>query len=452
MKLLKITTLVIALFTPCLLFGQENVQNREFSLQACLDYALENNVEIKNASLDRDIAKAQVGETTAQGLPQVNINLDVTNNYNLRKAIIDASNFDPTVPEGTEVEFAFGLQYDGNAGIRLDQMLFDGSYFVGLRAARTFKELSEKNHIKTKVDVVDAVTKAYYLVVVSEDRYELLNSNLGRYDTLLHETTLLYENGFAEKIDVNRVKVLNNNTASALNNAKEVLRLSYDLLKFQMGYPVKDPIVITDKIADITIDFKQNEVSEFDYSDRIEYSQLLTNRTLAELQKKNNQVQYLPKLDLFANLGYNTNTNQSSQLFDFGDRWLSNGNIGLSMQIPVFDGLRKKYRIQQNKIEIQQIENQIGFLKNNIDLEITQSQNALKVNVANLTSQRENMQLSGEIYDVSKIKYAEGVGSNTDVVNAATTYREAQTNYYNALYEALIAKVELDRVLGKLLN
>ncbi len=452
MKLLKITSLVIVLVNPLVTIAQETEQKQEFSLQTCIDYALKNNVDVINSSLERDIAKAQVGETTAEGLPQININVDLTNNFNLRKAIIDASNFDPSVPEGTEVEFAFGLQYDGNAGIQLSQLIFDGSYFVGLRAARTFKELSEKNHIKSKIDVVDAISKAYYMAVVSEDRYALLKSNLGRYDTLLTETTLLFENGFAEKIDVNRVKVLNNNTKSALKSAEEVLRLSYDLLKFQMGYPVKEPIIITDKIEDITIDFKEAEISEFDYSDRIEYSQLLTNRSLAELQKKNNQVQYLPKVDLFANLGYNTNTNMSSQLFEFGDRWLSNGNIGLSMQIPVFDGLRKKYRIQQNKIQIAQIDNQIGFLKNNIDLEITQSQKALAVNVENLSSQKENMELAGEVYDVTKIKYAEGVGSNTDVVNAATTYRESQTNYYNALYEALIAKVELDRVLGKLLN
>lgn len=452
MKLLKITSLIIALSSPMGLLGQDPNQQQKFSLQACIDYALENNENVINASLERDIAKAQVGETTAAGLPQININADLTNNYNVRKAIVDASNFDPTVPEGTEVEFAFGLQYEGTAGIKIDQLIFNGSYFVGLKAARTFKELSEKDHIKSKIDVIDAVTKAYYLAIVSEDRHELLKTNLSRYDTLLYETSIRYDNGFVEKIDVSRVKVLTNNTRAALKNAETLVKFSYDVLKFQMGYPVKADIVLGDKIGDIIFDFHQQEISEFDYSDRIEYSQLLTNRVLAELQKKNNQVQYLPTVDLFANLGYNTGTNFSNQLFNFGDRWLSNGNVGLSFNIPVFDGLRKKYRIQQNKIQIQQIDNQLNLLKNNIDLEINQSQNGLDANVENLKAQQENMQLALEIYDVTKIKYGEGVGTNTDVIDAATAYREAQTNYYNALYDALVAKVELERVLGKLLK
>ena len=452
MKLLKINSLIFALIIPAGLFAQNERQATGFSLQNCIDYALKNNREVLNTDLDKDIARAQVGETTADGLPQINLDADVTNNYRVRRSIVDASNFDPTAPEGTEVEIAFGLQYEGNAGLNLRQMVFDGSYFVGLRAARTFKELSEKDHIKSKIDVVDAVTKAYYVTLVSQDRYDLLKVTLKRYDTLLNETSILYENGFAEKIEVNRVKVLVNNTRISVKNAEEVLRSSYDLLKFQMGYPVRQPIFLADKISDIIFEYKQQEVADFDYSDRIEYSQLLTNRQLAELQRKNNQVQYLPKIDLFANFGYNTGTNLSDQLFDFNDRWLNNGNVGLAINVPVFDGLRKKYKIQQDKLQIQQIDNQISLLKDNIDLEINQAQNQLRVNIENLEAQRENMELSKEVYDVAKIKYTEGVGANTEVLDATTDYREAENNYYEALYNALIGKVELERVLGKLLK
>ena len=452
MKLLKINSLLFVLMIPMGVLAQNKNETSKFSLQDCIEYALKNNVDVLNADLDRDIAKAQVREITADGLPQINIDAELTNNYNVQKSIIDASNFDPTVPEGTEVEFAFGLKYVGNAGLNVRQMVFDGSYFVGLRAARTFKELSDKNHIKSKVDVVDAVTKAYYVTLVSQDRYELLQVNLKRYDTLLNETSILYENGFAEKIEVNRVKVLFNNTKVAVKNAEEVLRVSYDLLKFQMGYPVQEQITVADKISDIAFEYQLKEVGDFDYSDRIEYSQLLTNRQLIELQRKNNQVQYLPNIDLFANLGYNTGTNFSDQFLKFNDRWLSSGNVGLAIHIPVFDGFRKKYLIQQDKLQIEQIDNQISLLKNNIDLEITQAQNALSVSIENLEAQQENMELSKEVYDVAKIKYTEGVGANTEVLDATTDYREAQNNYYEALYDALIGKVEFDRVLGKLLN
>ena len=452
MKLLKINSLLFALIIPMGMLAQNKNEASKYSLQDCIDYALKNNVDILNANLDRSIAKAKVGETTANGLPQINLDVDLTNNYNVQKSVIDANNFDPNVPVGTEVEFAFGLQYVGNAGLSIRQMVFDGSYFVGLRAARTFKELSEKDHIKSKVDVIDAVTKAYYVALVSQDRYELLQVNLKRYDTLLNETSILHENGFAEKIEVNRVKVLFNNTKVAVKNAEEVLRVSYDLLKCQMGYPVREQIMRADKITDIAFEYQLKEISNFDYSDRIEYSQLLTNRQLIELQRKNNQVQYLPNIDLFANLGYNTGTNFSDQFLKFNDRWLSSGNVGLAIHIPVFDGLRKKYLIQQDKLQIEQIDNQITMLKNNIDLEIAQAQNTLRVSIENLEAQQENMQLSKEVYDVAKIKYTEGVGANTEVLNATTDYREAQNSYYEALYDALIGKVEFDRVLGKLLN
>ena len=452
MKLLKINSLLFALVIPVGLLAQSEGQATRFSLQDCIDYALKNNEEILNTDLGRDIANAQVGETTADGLPQINLDADVTNNYSILKSFVDASDFDPTAPEGTEVEIAFGLQYTGNAGLNLRQMVFDGSYFVGLRAARTFKELSEKDHIKSKVDVIDAVTKAYYVTLVSQDRYDLLKVTLKRYDTLLNETSILNENGFAEKIDVNRVKVLVNNTRIAVKNAEEVLRASYDLLKFQIGYPVSQPITLADKISDIVFEYKHEDVVNFDYSDRIEYSQLLTNRQLVELQRKNNQVQYLPKIDVFANLGYNTGTNFSDQLFDFNDRWLRNGNVGLAINVPVFDGLRKKYKIQQDRLQIEQIDNQISSLKNNIDLEIRQAQNSLKVNIENLEAQKENMELSKEVYDVARIKYTEGVGANTEVLDATTDYREAENSYYEALYNALIGKVELERVLGKLLK
>ena len=452
MKQLKINSLILALIIPGGLFAQGERQTTSFSLEDCIEYALKNNEEISNMDLAREIAKAQVGETTADGLPQINLNADLTNNYSIRKSIVDASNFDPTAPEGTEVELEFGLQYEGNAGLNLRQMIFDGSYFVGLRAARTFKELSEKDHIKSKIDVVDAVTKAYYVTLVSQDRYDLLKVTLRRYDTLLDETSVLFENGFAEKIEVNRVKVLVNNTRIAVKNSEEVLRNSYDLLKFQMGYPVRQPIALADKISDIIFEYQQQDIVDFDYSDRIEYSQLLTNRQLIELQRKNNQVQYLPTIDLFANFGYNTGTNLSDQLLDFNDRWLNNGNVGLALNVPVFDGLRKKYRIQQDKLQIQQIDNQISLLKNNIDLEILQAENSLRVNMQNLEAQKENMELSEEVYDVARIKYTEGVGANTEVLDATTDFREAENSYYEALYNALIGKVELERALGKLLK
>ena len=424
-------------------------ETHSFSLEECINYALENNQNSKNASYEKEIADAQVRETTARGLPQVNLNSGLNYNYELQKSLLPATIFDPNAAPGDEVKFSFGQAYDGNVVLTASQLLFDGSFFVGLQAARTYRELSTKEHIKTQIDVAEAVSKAYYNVLVNEERYELLEVNLGRLDTLLRDTEAMYENGFAEKIDVNRIKVQHNNLKVQIDNTKQLLGLSRDLLKFQMGMKLGDSIELTDKLEEV--DFAIVEKSDFSYNERIEYSQLQTNQTLVNLDMKNNRVQYLPSLYANFNYGYNTQTGQSSELFD-GNRWLNFGTLGLTLSMPIFDGFLKSNRIQKNKIQLRQIEESFDMLENSIDLEVRQSKINLTTAIDNMVAQKENSELAKEIYDVAKIKYQEGVGSNLEVTNADADYKEAQTNYYDALYNALVAKVELEKAYGDLIK
>lgn len=441
----KLATLLFVLATK-LVMAQENYN---FSLQECIDFALENNQNSKNASYEKEIADAQVRETVARGLPQVNLNSGINYNYELQKSILPAQFFDPDAAEGEEAKVAFGQDYDGNIVLSASQLLFDGSFFVGLQAAKTYRELSTKEHIKTQIDVAEAVSKAYYNVLVNEERYELLEVNLGRLDTLLHDTQAMFDNGFAEKIDVNRIKVQHNNLKVQMDNTKQLLGLSRDLLKFQMGMGLNNTIVLTDELE--AVDFAVIEKSDFSYNERIEYSQLQTNMALVNLDMKNNRVQYLPTLYANLNYGYNTQTGQSSQLFD-GQRWLNFGTLGVTLSMPIFDGFLKSNRIQKNKIQAKQIEESFDMLENSIDLEINQAKINLSTAMDNMVAQKENSELAREIYDVAKIKYQEGVGSNLEVTNADADYKEAQTNYYDALYNALVAKIELEKAYGQLIK
>ncbi|ELR72356.1 outer membrane efflux protein [Fulvivirga imtechensis AK7] len=448
---MKYAVSLILVFT--LFVGQIKAQEDAaggYTLQECIDYALKNNQNLINKAYDKEIAETQVGETLSRGLPQVNIEAGVNYNFEPQKSLLPARMLDPNAPEGREVEFSFQQKYDGNVGLKLSQLIFDGSFFVGLEAAKTYKELSTKEYIKTEIDVIEAVSKAYYNALVTEERYELLRANLARLDTLLNDTKVMYDNGFAEKIDVSRLKVQHNNLKVQVDNTAKLLELSEDLLQFQMGMHVSEEITLTDKLEEVA--FSDPSIDEdFSYNERIEYSQLQTNMALANLDLKNNKVQYIPTLYANFNYGYNTQTSQSDQLFK-SNRWLNYGTTGLSLNIPVFDGLLKSNRIQKNKIQIRQIEQTFEQLENSIDLEIKQA----KVNMVNameqMRAQRENMDLAEEIYNVTKIKYQEGVGSNLEVVEADTDYKESQTNYYNALYEALVAKVELDKAYGQLKN
>lgn len=437
------------LLTGAAIAQQEGAKG--LSLQECVEYALNNNQDVINAAYEKEIAQTQVGETLSRGLPQVNIDAGINYNFEPQKSLLDASTFDPNVPEGQEVEVSFQQKYDGNVALSVRQLIFDGSFFVGLQASKTYKELSTKEHIKTQIDVVEAVSKAYYNVLVTEEQFELLQVNLARLDTLLNETQIMYNNGFAEKIDVSRLKVQHNNLKVQVENTEKLLTINRDLLKFQMGMPITETIALTDQLEEVVLTEPTLDSEGFNYTERIEYSQLQTNMALANLDLKNNKVQYIPTLYANFNYGYNTQTSESSQLFET-NRWLNFGTAGLSLNIPVFDGFLKSNRIQKNKIQIRQIEKSFEQMENSIDLQINQA----KINMANsleqMKAQRENMELAEEIYNVTKIKYQEGVGSNFEVVEADADYKEAQTNYYNALYDALVAKVELEKAYGTLLK
>ncbi|MEQ8903824.1 TolC family protein [Ekhidna sp.] len=429
--------------------GVQAQERTSLSLEDCINYALGNNEQLKIKQLDKEIAEAEVRKTISMGLPQANVNGGLNYNFEPQKSLIDISTFDPSVPEGTEQEVSFVQKYDGNIGLSVDQLIFDGSYFVGLQAARTYKELSTKEHIKSQIDIVEAVSKAYYNTLIAEEQLELLERNMGRLDTLLDETQEMYNAGFAEKVDVDRIRVNYNNLRVELSKSRQLKDISRKLLKFQMGMDLNQPIELTQNLEEVEINTPAIPSETFDYGQRIEFSQLQTNRSLAYLDMKNNRVQYLPKIYARLGYGWNTAAPTGSQVFE-SRRWLDNGVLGVTASIPIFDGFLKSNKIQQNKLQVKQIENQMSFVKKNIDLEIEQSQISLSSQIEMLEVQKQNMELAQEVYDISKIKYQEGVGSNLEVINADASLKEAQTNYLNALYQAITSQIELKKALGTL--
>jgi outer membrane protein len=419
-----------------------------FSLQQANEYALEHNQSILNAQLDIEVAEGVVKENIATGLPQINANVDLAYNFSLPVSFLP-SEFIPGAPPGEQVAIEFGTKYSGNASIGANQMIFDGVFFVGLEAAKTYRELSTKNHIKSKIDVVEAVSKAYYSVLVNRLTLELVEKNYGRLDSLLQETKAMYTSGFAEKIDVNRVQVQFNNIKINQENTKKMLAISENLLKFQMGMPINQGINLTDELGLEMFDDSE-EVSE-GYENRVEYSILKTQERLALLDIKRTKVEYLPRLDLYASLGAIAGTGAGASLFNIGNEWFEFGLAGVKMSVPIFDGLRKQKVLQQKKTKLAQVHNNFDFLENSINLEIDQKYIEYDNSIKFMNVQLENMKLSKEVYDVTKEKYQEGVGSNLEVINADADYKEAQTNFFMALYNTLIAKVDYKKSIGKLL-
>jgi outer membrane protein TolC len=405
------------------------------------------------AGLETERSRMDVGEYRAQGLPQVNGNLSLNKNLRIRTTFVPAIIFDPNAAEGELAPVQFGTPYDGDLGLSISQMLFDGSFFVGLKASKMYTNLAREQQKLTKIDVAEQVSKAYYAVLINEATLELVQTNYDRIDTLLRETRIMYENGFAEKIDVNRTQVEFNNIKTNLENTRRSLEVSKKLLKYQMGMPIEQPLEIAEDISDLNFQYGETLLLEPDVNRRVEYAQLLTQEELAMLNLKNNQFAYLPTLDLNMNIGQNAGVEQSSNLFQFGNNnyWFDYQFVGVTLSLPIFDGLRKSYAIKKIRLEQKQLQLQKENLENSIHLTVQQERNELVNNIDNLQNQQENMKLAEEVYTHAKIKYEEGVGSNLEVIEADNAYKQAQTNYFTALYNALLAKIDYERAQGILL-
>ncbi|GGZ37731.1 transporter [Echinicola pacifica] len=446
---LKTKFSLIGMLLACFLFSQVSAQEvLEFTLEESVQYALENNADAKNALLETFASKASVGEQVAQGLPQINGGFDFTKNVAIPVMFLpnEGPFADPDNPSDV-IPIQFGVNYQSGISVTVTQMIFDGSYFVGLKAAKTVRQLSEFDREKTENDVIEDVKKAFYTVLVNHDRMELAEANLARIDSLLQETTALHEEGFAEKIDVSRVKVQYNNMSTELDKINAAFDISKQLLKVQMGLPLAYEMKITQTLRDLNKPEEIKELLENPGYRRVEVDQLQTNWDLVRLDLKNNTAQYLPSLD--ANFTYQRSGagQEFNSVWD-GANWYTGAFVGVTLSVPIFDGLAKAKRIQQNRIQLQQIENQRVMLDENIEVERYQAKTTLQNNLRTLEVQRENMDLATEVYTISRIKYSEGVGTNLEVVEADSDLKEAEINYYTALYDALIAKVDLEKALG----
>ena len=265
-------------------------------------------------------------------------------------------------------------------------MIFNGSYFVGLSAAKELIRLSEKLTRRNEIDIHESVYKAYYTVLNTRSRVNLLLSNLDRLSVLLDETRQLYDNGFIEKLDVDRIQVAYNNLKSEKINAERFFKLSQEVLNFQIGLPVGAQIKLEGELNSKILDDFTYSLKDFDYSNRIEYSILQSDKNLKFYDLKNNRSQYLPQIYANYNYGYNTSSSNYDLFFE-SNRWKSFGTFGLKVIVPIFDGFLKRSKINQSKYKIEQLENQLLFLERSINLQINQS-------ISNYENTKETLSIS----------------------------------------------------------
>jgi outer membrane protein TolC len=448
MKTIRFRFLTLAIFTGLATVNAQQIDTASYpySLQQCVDYALQHNVAVQNVILDQTAASEKVKETDGIGLPQINSTAQIQHFVEIPTTVIPGGGLFGGMP-GTYQKIQLGTSDNASLGFTATQLLFNGSYFVGLKAAKTYEELAQKNVDRTKTETSAEVTKAYYTVLVNNEKKKLLDANLERVKKLVDDTKAFNQNGFVEKIDVDRITVTYNNLKTEVENINRLLDLSIVLLKYQMGMDQSAKLTLTDKIDNINFQMEVPASGTFAYKNRIEYQLYDIDLTGKRLLLKSDRMGYLPSIALFGNMS----TNCYRSKFDFfaaHTPWYPIGIVGLQVNIPIFDGLQRHYRIQQDEIGVLKAQNNLVFIEQTIDMQQAVAKANLQNSSASLQSQKDNMALAQDVFESAQKKYDQGVGSNLEVVNAQTALKEAQTNYFNALYDALIAKVDYDKSVG----
>jgi outer membrane protein len=424
----------------------QKTSRHEFSVQQAIDYAGKNNLQVKNALLDVRIQEQTNREYTSAALPQISGSGSVTYNAKLPVSLVPAEFFGGQA--GSFAKIAFGVKYNATGGIQLNQLLFDGQVFVGLQARETALKFQQKNLEVTEEMIKTNIHKIYYQLVVSKQQIELLDANIDRFGKLLKDTRLIYENGFAEKLDVDKVNVTLTNLQTEKLKVQNQVDNGYMGLKLLMGMPVSDELILTDTLSYDQVKDGVLEAATFQYSDRKEYQYADLGIRLGEYNVRRYKLSKYPTLSL--NGYYNKNAQRNK--FDFfgkGD-WFDISAFTLNLNIPIFSGFANNARIQKARYELQQSINQRDYLKISIDNDIAVAKNNFRSAIATLDFQKKNMELAESVYLQTKKKYETGTGSQTEINTAQTDLKTAQTNYITALYDAVIAKTDFLTATGKL--
>jgi len=419
----------------------------QLSLEQSIAFAMDNSADIKLEQKDIEDAESQILEFKSIGIPKIDANVDYA--YNLALPTFQVPDFND--PGGKPIPVQFGTDQRLDAGLYLNTMLFDFSWIQGLRAQKMFRELVVRELDVTEYQTRATITRAYMAVLIMQRTNELIDNNISNIEKLHAETQALYETGFAEKLDVDRLVFSLSNLNVEKNNALRAIDMSENLLKFQMGFPVMEEIELTDEF-DIVADQLSVEsidlTAGIDYLARPEYRALTLLEELNEINIKVIKAGYMPS---FRGQASYAQSLQRDELFDSNSSpWYPSSVVGVSMNLPIFDGLERKAKIQRAEINSEKASIRRIDFENAMEMQVRNARIAY-INARDASVSRSDaMDLAQSIYDVTQIKYREGVGSSVELTQAESELHSAQTNYINALYELIVAKTDLDIALGKM--
>lgn len=427
------------------LFSQETVNS--FSLQEAIDFALENNRAAKNAVRNIEAAEKQKWETTATGLPQIDGGVDYQNWIKNQVSMLPGE-LAGGAP-GTFIPVTFSPKQSMNATATLNQLIFDGSYIVGLQSAKVYLEISENAKTKTDLGVRQSVINAYGNVLLADENLAIVNKNIEVLQKNLDETTKIYENGLAEEESVEQLQITLSSLENYLNNVERIKDLAYKMFNITLGIDLNEKTVLTDDLETLTLQNISLELLETD--DNVENSidyQIAKNQEVSkELLLKLEKSSFLPSLNAFVNAGYSgysekfTFTNKSQE-------WYGSSLLGVSLSIPIFSSGMRSAATQRAQIDVEMAKEDLSETEQQLKFQIAAAKSDYQFAIEEYENKRQNLNLAERIEQKNQTKFFEGIASSFDLRQAQTQLYGAQQEYLESMFNVISKKAELETILN----
>ena len=452
-----VNTLFKILFL-CALFTQAFAQQgTEMTMENAIQYALDNSADIRIARLNIEDAELQIIETRATGLPQLNGDASFNHYFKLPVSVLPAA-FEELIrlgnggelPPGFSNQIAFALKNNFQAGVNLKTMVFDGSFFTGLRAAELYRNLVQDELAAKSQTLKNQVIEAYLPTVILQENIKITDKNIANVEKLLYETNALFQEGFVEQLDVDRLKLTLANLQTERENISRQFQQTLNGLKFVMNFPIEKELVIADidNWKSAILPLSQDDLEgKIDYFHRLNYKAAETGILLNELNIDYTKKQYLPTV--YLNASYNQAFQGNSLFNDPNSFWAPTGVIGMSLKVPIFDSFGKRAKIEKARLVTEIARAQQSQLARLIDMEVANARIQYKNAQQRLDNQQKNLDLAEKIYETTQIKYREGVGSSLEINQSEQSLYQAQRNYTQALFDLLSSELSLYKALGK---
>jgi len=429
-----------------ILFSFELQSQDSFTLNQAIEFGLINNSMSKNAANDVKIANAKKWETIATGLPQISSFIEYNNNIKQPISLVPAEFFGGNPGEFAELSFGTKQTIDGS--VTLSQLLFDGSYSVGLASIKLYMDIAYKTKIKTDLEVKRAIISAYGNALASQERVTVLKRNLSNVKNNLDEIEKIHRNGLTELENVEQLRITYSTIKNSLDYSSKLNKTSLSLLKLLIGYDIDKEIVLSNSLQDLTLKsiIEKKSIENFQIEKNIDYQMALNNsksqRTLLTLEKS----KALPTVRAFIKGGYDGN-NDSFKFFNSDQNWYGYSIAGVSMSIPIFSSLRRSAKTQQAEIEFEKSKVDLSESEKKIIIELDNANSEYQFAVNSYNNAAENVKLAEKIERKNQIKFLEGLISGLELRQAQIQLYSIQNQLIQSMLEVINKKTNLEGIL-----